>query len=179
MGNSTYNMRKAQLFGTVLEDKENIGTLKLLNANVNKVMKHVVDNETTKSNKHMINTCATTYIAHSSKSSEKKESPMKFENADGIKRKRRIVAEHNFSKDDITATNELTRLISVGGLNFLRKEDKKVNMNKLRSILQYLIQSANPNHLFATASNFPVHVEQVARQGNGFIQYTLFVYVEK
>ena len=56
--------------------KENSDTLKMLNANVNRVMKHVVDNETTKSNMHMTDTCARTYIAHPSKSNEKKESPM-------------------------------------------------------------------------------------------------------
>ncbi|KAJ8443114.1 hypothetical protein Cgig2_030882 [Carnegiea gigantea] len=135
-------MRKVQVFGTILEDKgdpvacegnceqqnsleahmnfiknlvvkvssdiisltsvvkENSDTLKMLNANVNRLMKHVVDNETMKSNKHMIDTCTTTYIAHPLKSSEKKESPMQFENVDEI----------------------------VGGLNFLHKEDKKVNV---------------------------------------------------
>ncbi|KAJ8429693.1 hypothetical protein Cgig2_004492 [Carnegiea gigantea] len=108
--------------------KENSATLKMLNANINRVMKHVVDNETTKLNKHMTDTCATTYIAHPSKSSEKKESLMKFENADEIKRKRRIVAKHNFSKDDMTAANELIKSISVSRLNFLHKEDKKVNV---------------------------------------------------
>ena len=105
MENSTHNMWKVKVFGTVLEDKgapvacegnceqqhslkacmnfienlvvkvssdiisltsvvkENSDTLKMLNANVNRVIKHVVDNETTKSNKHMIDTCSTTYIA--------------------------------------------------------------------------------------------------------------------
>ncbi|KAJ8423052.1 hypothetical protein Cgig2_011173 [Carnegiea gigantea] len=121
--------------------KENSDALKMLNANVNRLMKHVVDNETTKLNKHMTNTCATTYIAHPSKSSEKKESPMQFENADEMvttstphpcsKQKRRIVAKHNFSKDGMRAANELTKSISVGGLNFLHKEDKKVNVNKI------------------------------------------------
>ncbi|KAJ8432572.1 hypothetical protein Cgig2_026620 [Carnegiea gigantea] len=82
----------------------------MLNANVNRLMKHVVDNETTKSNKHMTDTCTTTYIAHPLKSSEKKESPMQFDNADEIKRKRRIVAEHNFSKDDMRSANELTKV---------------------------------------------------------------------
>ena len=62
--------------------KENSGTLKMLNANVNRCMKHMVDNETTKSNNHMTDKCAKTYITHPSKSSEKKESPMKIENAD-------------------------------------------------------------------------------------------------
>jgi len=52
--------------------------------NVNRLTKYVADNKTTKSNKHMTNTCATTYIAHPSKSSEKKESSMKVENADEI-----------------------------------------------------------------------------------------------
>ncbi|KAJ8421792.1 hypothetical protein Cgig2_002954 [Carnegiea gigantea] len=97
------------------------------------VVKHVVDNETTKPNKHMTNKCAITYIAHPPKSCEKKESPIKFENVDEIKRKRRIVAKHNFSKDDMRAANELTKVmlsISVGGLNFSDKEDKKVNVNK-------------------------------------------------
>ncbi|KAJ8434629.1 hypothetical protein Cgig2_033115 [Carnegiea gigantea] len=134
-------MRKVQVFGTILEDKgalvacegnceqqnsleaQNSDTLKMLNANVNRLMKHVVDNETTKSNEHMTDTCTTTYIAHPLKSSEKKESP--------IKRKRRIIAEHNFSKDDMRLANELTKSISVGGLNFLHKEDKKVNVNKV------------------------------------------------
>ncbi|KAJ8431311.1 hypothetical protein Cgig2_032301 [Carnegiea gigantea] len=222
MENSTHNMRKVQVFGTVLEDKgapvacegnceqqnslearmnfienlvvkvssdiisltsvvkENNDTLKMLNANVNRLMKHMVDNETSKSNKHMTDTCTTTYIAHPLKSSEKKESHMQFENADemvadrranimkrqclstvvdsstpgkttmmspkiqnpfakglefdmGSKRKRRIAAEHNFSKDDMTSANELTKSTSVGGLNFLHEEDKKVNVNKSNS----------------------------------------------
>ncbi|KAJ8428471.1 hypothetical protein Cgig2_017261 [Carnegiea gigantea] len=142
MENSTHNMRKVQVFGTVLEDKgasvackgnceqrnsletQNSDTLKMLNVNVKRRMKHVVDNETTKSNKHVTDICATTYIAHPSKSSEKKESPMQF-------RKRRIIVEHNFSKDGMRTTNEFTRSISVGGLNFLHKEDKKVNVNKV------------------------------------------------
>jgi len=122
--NSAHNMRKVQVFGTVLEDKgapiasegnceqqnslkarmnfienlvvkvssdiisltsvvkENSDTLKMLNANVNRFMKHMVDNKTMKSNEHIIDTCTTTYIAHPLKSSEKKESPMQFENAD-------------------------------------------------------------------------------------------------
>ncbi|KAJ8433433.1 hypothetical protein Cgig2_008611 [Carnegiea gigantea] len=114
---------KVQLFETILEDKgtlvackgncdqqnsleaQNSDTLKVLNANVNRVMNHVVDNETTKSNKHMTDTCATTYIAHPPKSTE-----------------------YNFSKDDMRAATELTKPISVGGLNFLHKEDKKVNV---------------------------------------------------
>ena len=44
-------------------------------------MKHMVDNETSKSNKPMTDTCTTTYSAHPLKSSEKKESHMQFENA--------------------------------------------------------------------------------------------------
>ncbi|KAJ8441864.1 hypothetical protein Cgig2_034123 [Carnegiea gigantea] len=147
MENSTHNMRKVQVFGTVLEDKgapvssdiisltsvvkENSDTLKMLNANVNRLIKHIVDNETSKSNKHMTDICTTTYIAHPLKSSEKKESHMQFENAGEIKRKRRIAAEHNFSKEDMTSTNELTKSTSVGDLNFLREEDKKVNVNKV------------------------------------------------
>ncbi|KAJ8420446.1 hypothetical protein Cgig2_002658 [Carnegiea gigantea] len=94
--------------------KENSNTLKMLNVNVNRFMKHVVGNETTISNKHMTDTCATTCITYPSN-----------------KQKRRIVAEHNFSKDDMRAANELTKSISVGGLNFLHKEDKKVNVNKV------------------------------------------------
>ncbi|KAJ8428473.1 hypothetical protein Cgig2_017263 [Carnegiea gigantea] len=96
---NTY-LLKVQLFRFVLEDKgapvackgnceqqnsleaQSSDTPKMLNVNVNKLMKHVVDNKTAKSNKHMTNTCAKTYIAHPSKSSEKKESPMQFENAD-------------------------------------------------------------------------------------------------
>ena len=123
MENSTHNMRKVRVFGTVLEDKgapvacegnceqqhslearmnfiedlavkvssdiisltsvvkENSDTLKMLNANINRLMKHMVDDQTTKSNKHMTDTCTTTYVAHPLKSSEKKESPMKVENA--------------------------------------------------------------------------------------------------
>ncbi|KAJ8429067.1 hypothetical protein Cgig2_031358 [Carnegiea gigantea] len=111
--------------------KENSDTLKMLNMNVNRLMKHMVDNETTKSNKHITDTCTTTYIAHPLKSSEKKQSPMQFENADEIKWKRRIVAEHNFSKDNMRSANELTKSITVGGLNFLHKEVKKVNVNKV------------------------------------------------
>ncbi|KAJ8421023.1 hypothetical protein Cgig2_020049 [Carnegiea gigantea] len=42
--------------------KENKDTLNMLNANINRLMKHVLDNETTKSNKHVTDTCATTYI---------------------------------------------------------------------------------------------------------------------
>ena len=60
--------------------KENSDTLNILNAD--RLMKHVVDNETAKSNKHMIETCARTCIAHPLKSSERKELPIKFENAD-------------------------------------------------------------------------------------------------
>ncbi|KAJ8429294.1 hypothetical protein Cgig2_000219 [Carnegiea gigantea] len=113
-------MRKVQVLGTVLKDKgaqarmnfienlvvkvssdiisltsavkENGDTLKMLNANVNRLMKHMVDNETTKLNKHMTDTCTTTYIAHPLKSSETKH---------------------------------------VGDLNFLHKQDKKVNFNKV------------------------------------------------
>ncbi|KAJ8421985.1 hypothetical protein Cgig2_003618 [Carnegiea gigantea] len=147
--------------------KENSDTLKMLNANVNRLMKHMVDNETSKSNKHLTDTCTTTYIAHPLKSSEKKEPPMQFENADEIKRRRRIVAEHNFSKNDMRLANELTKSISVDDLNFLHEEDKKVNVNKLRSALEYSIQYANLYHLFDAASNFSIHVEHVARQANG------------
>ena len=124
MKNSTHNLTKVQLFGTVLEDKgtsfackgnceqrsslyqcinfienlvvkvssdiislkgvvkENSDTLNLLNANVNRLMKHLVDTETTKSNKHITDTCTTTYIGHPLASREKKESPKQFENAD-------------------------------------------------------------------------------------------------
>ncbi|KAJ8432302.1 hypothetical protein Cgig2_019231 [Carnegiea gigantea] len=103
----------------------------MLNRNVNRLMKHVVDNETTNSKKHMTDTCATTYIAHPSKSSEKKESSMKVDNADEIKQKRRIIAEHNFSEDDMRSANELIKSISVGVLSVLHKEDKKVNVNKV------------------------------------------------
>ncbi|KAJ8427868.1 hypothetical protein Cgig2_024878 [Carnegiea gigantea] len=88
--------------------KENSDTLKMLNANVNRVMKRVVDNETTKSNNNMTDKCAKTYITHPSKSSEKKELPMKFEDADEM-----IVAEHNFSKEDMRSANELTNSIGV------------------------------------------------------------------
>ncbi|KAJ8428831.1 hypothetical protein Cgig2_005896 [Carnegiea gigantea] len=159
-------MRKVQVFGTILEDKgapvacernceqqnsleaQNSDTLKMLNANVNRLMKHMVDHETSKSNKHMTDTCTTTYIAHPLKSSEKKESPMQFENADEIKRKRRIVAEHNFSKNDMRSANELTKSISVGGLNFLHEEDKKVNVNKvIDMVASELILESRKRHL--------------------------------
>ncbi|KAJ8425603.1 hypothetical protein Cgig2_004355 [Carnegiea gigantea] len=107
--------------------KENSDTLKMLNANVNMLMKHVVDNETKKSNKHMTDACATTYIAHPSKSSEKK-------------RKKRIIAKHDFLKEDIRAANELTKSIRIGGLNVLHKEDKKVNVNRLQYYLVLQMQ---------------------------------------
>ncbi|KAJ8425758.1 hypothetical protein Cgig2_028522 [Carnegiea gigantea] len=118
----------------------------MLNANVNRLMKHVVDNKTMKSNKHMTGTCATTYIAHPSKSSEKKESPIKFENANEM-----IVAEYNFLKDDMKVATELTKSISVGGLNFLHKEDEKVNMNKSndfrRELAKDLVRIGYLSHL--------------------------------
>ncbi|KAJ8424621.1 hypothetical protein Cgig2_034187 [Carnegiea gigantea] len=94
--------------------KENSDTLKMLNANVNRIMKHVVDNETTKSNKHMIDTCTTTYVAHPLKSSEKKESSMQFKNADEmlVDRRPNIMKRQCLSMVVDSSTPRKTTMIS-------------------------------------------------------------------
>jgi len=61
---------------------ENHGKLNMLNANVNTIIKHVVDIENTKYNKDTITTCGTPYDVHPSKSAQKKESCYKFHKAD-------------------------------------------------------------------------------------------------
>ena len=51
---------------------ENNDKLNVLNANVNTLIKHVIGNENTKSNKDTSTTCGTTYDVHPLKSVQKK-----------------------------------------------------------------------------------------------------------